>query len=171
MPCPFCQKEHAYTLEEALQRMARAPLYVREALAGASDRELGYAEPKPSGWSAAQVATHLMDTELVYSVRLRKILAEDDPVLPAFDENRWTAALQRGRELLDTIETYELLRRQNVGLVRAAPAAALDRSGRHPEYGNLTLRQIVLHLAEHDVQHVAQIRRIRGTYAAKAARA
>lgn len=171
MACPFCQKEHAYSVEEALDRLARGPLLVREALAGAGDRELDFAEPKPGGWNPAQVATHLMDTEIVYSLRLRKLLAEDDPPLPAFDENLWNAALQGGRELVDTVEAFELLRKQNVGLVRSAPPGALDRSGRHPEYGALTLRQIVLHLAEHDAQHAAQIRRVRDAYRKAAAHA
>lgn len=170
MACPFCQKEHEYSVEDALERLARGPQQLREALAGAEDRELAFAEPKPGGWTPAQVATHLMDCEIVYSLRFRKILAEDDSVLPAFDQNRWTAALGDGRELADMLETFELLRKQNVGLVKAAPPGALERSGRHPEYGRLTLRDLLLHLSYHDAQHAAQIRHIRDAYGKAAAR-
>lgn len=161
MPCPFCKQEHSYTVEEALDMLADGPRKVREAVASASEPELVLAEPKPGGWSASQVVTHLMDTEIVYSLRIRKILAEDEGVLPAFDQERWTAALGQGREFSDLLETFALLRKQNLGLLRAAPAGAMDRWGNHPEYGRLTLRDHVLHMAEHDSKHAAQIRRIR----------
>lgn len=161
MACPFCHKEHEYGLEEALNRLARGPKLLREAVADASERELAFPEPKPGGWTPFQVAAHLMDTEVVYSMRFRKLLAEDNPVLPAFDQERWAAALQYGRSLADILHTYELLRKQNLGLLQAAPEGALDRTGRHPEYGTLSLRDHLLHIADHDAKHAAQIRRIR----------
>ncbi len=169
MTCPFCSKEHEYSLEEALQMLGRGPQQVRDALAGASDAELAFAEPKPGGWSATQVALHLMDCEIVYSMRFRKLLAEEDPALPAFDQPRWAEALGGGRDLADVVTTFELLRKQNLGLVRTAPPSALDRAGQHPEYGRLTLRDHVIHLGDHDANHAAQIRRIRDAFAKTAA--
>lgn len=167
MPCPFCQKEHNETLEQILEAMERGPQAIREALAGATEHELAFAEPKPGGWSPAQVATHVMDCEVIQSVRFRKLLAEDDPVLPAFDQNRWAAALMGGRQLADVLQTHELLRRQNVGLLRAAGPGVLDRTGRHPEYGVLSLRTLAAHLSIHEAKHAAQIRRIRAAYGEK----
>lgn len=161
MACPLCKKEHTETLAQALEALERGPQLVREALAGSREHELATAEPKPGGWTAAQVAIHLMDTEVVISVRVRKILAEDDPELPAFDQNAWTAALSKGRNLKDVLQTFELLRKQNVALARAAGAEGADRTGRHPEYGRLTLRQWLLHFPSHDARHAQQIRRIR----------
>jgi len=165
MPCPFCQKEHTWSAEEALEMLAQGPQKVRAALAGASDRELTFAEPKPGGWTPAQVATHLMDTEVVYSLRFRKLLAEEDPTLPAFDQNRWAEALLAGRQLNDVLQTYQRLRKQNLGLRRAAPAGTLDSAGIHPQCGRLTLRDHLIHMADHDSRHAAQIRRIRDAYA------
>jgi hypothetical protein len=161
MACPFCKKEHTETLAQALEALERGPQLVRQALAGATERELHFAEPKPGGWTPAQVATHLMDTEVIQSVRVRKMLAEDEAVLPAFDQNRWTAALSGGRELEDVLRTFELLRKQNVGLIRAAGEAAGERAGTHPERGRMTLRQLLVHLSTHDARHAEQIRRIR----------
>jgi hypothetical protein len=161
MACPFCKKEHPENLEQALEALERGPHLVREALAGASQGELMAAEPKPGGWTPAQVAIHLMDTEVIQSVRVRKLLAEEDPLLPAFDQNAWTAALSRGRDLSDVLRTFELLRKQNVELVRGAGAAGADRAGRHPEYGRLTLRELFVHLSTHDAKHAQQIRRMR----------
>ncbi len=164
MPCPFCKKEHEYTFEQALDMLQKGPQLIREAMAGAGEREASFADPKPGGWSPAQVAAHLMDCEIVYSMRFRKILAEDDAVLPAFDEKKWATALQNGRDLGEVLTGFEVLRRQNLALVRNAPQGALDRAGTHPEYGRLTVRDHIIHLGQHDANHAAQIRRIRATY-------
>lgn len=169
MPCPFCKKDHDYSVEEALDRLAGGPAQVRAALAGAGEEELNWSPPK--AWSPRQVAVHLLDTELVYGLRMRKILSNDDGVLPAYDQDSWAAALTAGRDLVHVLDTFEHLRKDNLNLLRAAVAtpANLDRTGKHPGYGVLTLRDHILHLAPHDTNHSGQIRRTREAYrAAKA---
>lgn len=167
MPCIFCKQDHPWTVEQALEMLDRGPRQLREAVAGASEPELSFPEPKPGGWSPKQVAIHLMDTELIWSVRRRKLLAENNPDLPAFDQNLWSDALSGGRETEDAVRTLELLRKQNLALIRSAPApkGALDRTGRHPEYGKLTIRDMVMHGADHDAKHATQIKRIRTAWA------
>lgn len=159
MSCPFCQLEHNFSVAEAIDQLAAGPAKVRAALAGASAEAVNWAPPK--AWSAKQVAVHLLDTELVYGVRFRKILSDDDGVLLAYDQDSWTAACTEGRDLASVLDTFEMLRKDNVGLLRAATAKAanLDRSGKHPGYGTLTLRQVLLHLAPHDEKHSGQIQR------------
>ena len=173
MPCPFCQKEHDFTVEEALARLDGGPAEVRAALAGAGDAELNWSQP--GRWSPRQIAFHLLDCELIYGTRFRKILAEEDAVLPAFDQNLWSEACTAGRDLANALDAFERLRRDNVAMLRAAAAApaektsagsVLDRAGRHPQYGVLTLRDHILHLSPHDRNHAAQIRREREKYGA-----
>ncbi len=171
MSCPFCHKEHELTVEESLDRLERGPAEVRAALAGAGEAELNWAQP--GRWSPRQVAFHLLDTEIIYSTRFRKILAEDDAELPAFDQERWAAACSDGRDLANALSAFEALRQDNVALLRAAATApaALGRSGRHPEYGRLTLRDHLLHISYHDHNHAEQIRREREKYRASRAAA
>src|SRR5688500_20126378 len=83
-------------------------------------------EPAPDEWSAATVVGHLADAELVYGVRLRLIVAEDRPVLTAFDEEAWA---DRFAEVDDdpreTLARWRALRDSN--LRRLAAWAAGDR--------------------------------------------
>ncbi len=169
MACPFCKKEHEWGVEEALERLERGPAEVRAALSGVGAEELAYNEPKPGGWSTQQIISHLVDCEIVFSTRFRLMLAQDDPALPAFDQNLWAERLQAGREANNMLATFELLRRQNLGLLRAAAPAALDRGGLHPEYGRFSIREQVIHIAEHDSNHAAQIRRVRAAWPGRAA--
>lgn len=168
MPCPFCKQEHNFSIEEALDRLAQGPAQIRAALEGGGEEELNWA--RPGRWSPSQVVFHLLDTELVYSTRFRKLLAQDGGELPAFDQNLWTDTCTAGRDLANALDTFERLRRDNVAMLRAAVRnpAVLDHSGRHPEYGLLTLRDVVLHLSPHDQNHAGQIRREREQYRASA---
>ncbi|SRR6266404_3915144 len=162
MACPFCHHDHNWTIEEALDRLAKGPALVRAALANPAKDELAWA-PAPGKWSPKQVVVHLLDTELVYGVRARKILSEDDGVLLAYDQDRWAAACTDGREAARAMDTFEALRADNIGLFRAS-IARMDRTGIHPEYGKVSLRDLLLHLSPHDEKHAAQIRRAREAY-------
>ena len=46
----------------------------------------------PGAWSVAELSAHLLDSDLVFSDRMKRVLAEDDPVLQAFDENAWASS-------------------------------------------------------------------------------
>ena len=60
---------------------------VELALAGITDDELDRA---PAGeWSPRMVVHHLADSETSSYLRLRKLLAETDPVLQGYDEAEW----------------------------------------------------------------------------------
>ena len=162
MTCPICKLDHNWTFEEALDRLAKGPAMIRQALAKADAQELRWS-PVPGKWSPLQVAVHLLDTELVYGVRARKILSEENGALPAFDQDLWAAACTEGRDLERVLKTFELLRADNVGLFRAS-LSKMDRTGQHPEYGALSLRDLLMHLSPHDEKHAGQIRKVRKAY-------
>ena len=125
MICKMCKLDHDWTIEEALQRLEKGPAVIRKALSGAGPEELGWALPK--AWSPKQVAVHLLDTEMVYGVRVRKILSEDNAIVPAYDQDCWAAACSDGRELGHVLDTFESLRRDNLAPFRAS-VARLDRT-------------------------------------------
>lgn len=60
------------------------------------------------------------------------------------------------------LERFAALRDQNVALVQSwsLTAAQLELTGRHPELGLATLRQLLAAWAVHDLNHLAQISRV-----------
>ena len=58
----------------------------------------------------------------------------------------------------EALATYTALRRSNLAYVGRLGAAARRQHGRHPEYGRLTMPQLLDHWAEHDLIHLEQIR-------------
>jgi hypothetical protein len=111
------------------------------------------------GWTPHEVAAHLADAAVVEGWRLRQILAEDEPELQPFDQDRWAAKLYYGsRELATSLATYSANRMSDLELLRSLDEAGWERAYTQPEYGRRTLRALVLHVADHDLAHLRQVK-------------
>src|SRR5947209_12679832 len=97
------------TIIDEYERGADLP---QQAIAGMSDADLR-AAPIPGKWSTHQVVIHLADAEAAFADRVRRILAEDDPALLAWDENKFAANLHyEAQSVADAVEIIALTRRQ-----------------------------------------------------------
>ncbi len=139
---------------------AATPAKVASLVRGVSPRQLAK-RPAPGKWSVQEIISHLADTEMVMCCRARWIAFEEHPTLVPFDQDRWAAGRAREKEALsETIERFRLLRRSQMRLFRNASGQELERTGMHPERGEVTLREQLETLAGHDLNHLAQIQRL-----------
>ncbi len=112
------------------------------------------------GWSVVEVVCHLRDAEERALERARAMRDEEDPILAAYDQDAW--AVERGYAADDlpmAAAAFARHRADHVALLRALPAGGWARRGRHAEVGTITIEGQAIHLATHDVQHLAQIAR------------
>ena len=116
----------------------------------------------PGKWSVLDVICHLADSELIYGYRLRMIVAEDEPVMVGYDQDRWAQRLHHDAADLDLeLERLEQLRHFNHRFLRLLDEAEWDRVGRHSERGVESVRRLFQMLAAHDLVHLRQIERIK----------
>ena len=115
--------------------------------------------PAPGKWSAAEVVCHLADCEIAFAFRLRQTLAEDHHVLQPFDQDKW-AAPYTGIAAKDALSAFTGLRNWNLLLIRKALPASASKPVTHPERGAMTFQTIVETMAGHDLNHLAQLKRI-----------
>lgn len=120
--------------------------------------------PAPGKWSAGEIVAHLADTELVWGFRLRQTLAEDNPTVQPFDQDKW-AATYKGIEPGVAFAAFEAFRRWNLRLLETSLATAAERKVTHPERGTMTFQTIVETMAGHDRNHLAQLERIARKFA------
>jgi uncharacterized damage-inducible protein DinB len=118
--------------------------------------------PAPGKWSAAEIVCHLVDCDHVFGFRLRQTLAENGPTVQPFDQDKW-AATYRGVPASEASKVFSALRKWNLRLIRAALPAAADRTMTHPERGTMTFQIVVETMAGHDLNHLAQLRKIAET--------
>jgi len=139
---------------------AATPAKIAALIRGLTSSQLAK-RPAPDKWSIQEIIQHLADTEMVMGCRARWIAFEEHPTLVPFDQEKWAAGRVREKEPLpETLERFRLLRRAQIRMFRQAPKADYRRTGFHPERGEVSLREQLETVAGHDLNHLAQIRRL-----------
>lgn len=113
-------------------------------------------------WSPYDVVGHLNDGEEAdWMARARIILARGmDRRFTPFDRSRHFQ--RRAETLEERLECFAKLRRANLDELRGWNLAPdqLALTGEHPEFGTVTLQQLLATWAVHDLGHLAQIARV-----------
>jgi DinB superfamily len=137
---------------------AGTPTRLRELVVAAGDRLR--IRPEPAEWSVLECIAHLTDSELVTSSRVRWILAEDEPDIVGYDQDRWVDGLRhRDDDPADLIELFETLRGANLRLWASRQPAERARLGIHRERGPESYELTTRLQAGHDRFHIAQAER------------
>jgi hypothetical protein len=145
-----------------LDRYRTGSAAVDEALAGITDEELDR-RPPDGGWTARQVAHHLADSEAMAYTRLRRLVADADPVvIHGYDEPRWADRLHYDRPITDAIAVMHAVRTASAALLHVLTAEEWERRGTHTEGGAYSVVRWLEIYAEHPHEHAAQIRAARG---------
>jgi hypothetical protein len=151
-------------LADLLERFRRGPELLAVVTTGAAGPELDFRSSEDA-WSVRMIACHLADAEAVTVMRMRQIIAEENPNLQSWDEKAWSKNLDyQKRKISQALDTFRRLRGENHELVKELPETAFTRSGHHTERGTLSLLDIVRGNAEHLESHVKQIQRVRAAY-------
>jgi hypothetical protein len=151
-------------ITELLERFRRGPELIATVMTGAAGPELDFA-PAPDKWSPRQIVCHLADSEMVAAIRFRRVIAEENPPLAAYDQNAWAERLDyKKRKTSEAIETFRRVRSESFELLKDLPGEAFDRVGNHSERGRVTLRDLLRTMAGHAESHARQIRGVRDLY-------
>jgi len=118
-------------------------------------------KPDAKTWSIAEVLAHLADAELVGGWRMRLIAGSNGVTLQPFDQDVWADVFTYGKQDPKvSLETFRVLRENNLRMLKALPENAWENYGMHQERGKETLAHIVRMFAGHDLNHLAQVERI-----------
>lgn len=147
--------------QELFDDYTRGPARLRAALAGLNGGALNLREPG-SDWTIRDIVTHLSDAESAFSIRVRHMIAEENPVIPAFDEDVWKRRLQYlWRDVDASLALFQANRFATAEILAYAGKNAWHRTGQHSEDGEITVLELVRRAANHVHHHVAQIERAR----------
>ena len=144
----------------ALEVLHETPGAAARAVATPTPQKLRTREA-PGKWSVAMVLRHLADTDVVWGWRMRLILSQDRPPITGFDQDLWAERLDYANaDPNESLETFAVLRRDNLHLIEKATPEDLKRVGVHAERGEESAGYLVGLYAGHDLMHLNQIDRI-----------
>ena len=145
-------------LAETTALLERTPGVVRALLDGLPDTWLDTPDTA-DGWTPRDVVGHLISAELDDWIPRAEMILRDGADRPFEPFDRFAHVERDAGVSLDAlIERFEQLRREQLTrLHELVGENDLDRIGRHPELGEVTMRQLLATWAVHDLDHVAQI--------------
>lgn len=147
-------------LRPTFTRFTEGPTFVRDATDGLDPGHLN--RPGPEGWSIRDVLIHLSDAELVGAVRFRLVLAEDEPLLPVYDQDLWKKRLHYlWRSPEAALSLFQQTRFASAEMLQQCSLDAWERVGIHPEHGRLSLADLLETYTAHVDAHIAQIAELR----------
>jgi uncharacterized damage-inducible protein DinB len=151
-------------VEALIEEYGRGYAMLREAIEGLAEDELRY-KPAPDKWSIHQILIHVTDSEISSTSRLKKVLAEEEPLLISFDQNAWANNL--GYDLMDREQhllLFKLLRSSMQTILDNLTSEQGERVGVYVDQGRFTFKQLLEYRVQHVRDHLAQIERVRETY-------
>ena len=116
-------------------------------------------QAKGGEWSAAFVIHHIADAEIQFGVRYANALAELNPVIVPFDEEKFPNGLQYAkRSVATSLQSLAASHAMNYEILKNASDADWGRISTHPQRGAVTLLQLVTLSANHIEGHIDQLK-------------
>ena len=153
-------EQHAMTAPDSslIDQYDAAGPALRPAIAGLSREDL-LAHPVPGTWSIQEVVIHLADSDGIGIDRMKRMIAEERPLLIGYDETKFAQRLcYADQSAADAVELFDLNRRQFARVLRQLPRDAWARPGVHSERGLVTLGGALPHYVHHFEHHLKFIR-------------
>jgi hypothetical protein len=152
----------SFAMDEAVALLSRTPAALDALLRGLPD---GWISANEGGdtWSPYDVIGHLIHGERTDWVQRARIIVQQGEARPFDKFDRFAQfAGSEGRTLASLLDEFAELRAENLRELTTLrlTEADLERRGRHPELGMVTLRQLLATWVAHDLDHVVQISRV-----------
>lgn len=131
-----------------------------DALDGMSDAEWD-AHESPGEWSPREVVHHLAESEMTSAMRLRQLLAEEQPTIHGYDQDEFARVLHYDRPVDASLAAFKAARDVTGELLDRMTEADWQRAGTHTESGRYSTEDWLRIYAAHAPEHADQIRRAR----------
>jgi hypothetical protein len=148
-------REELITLKTFLES---TPNSVRQIVAGLSDDQLRF-KPSATEFSALEHVCHLADIEREgYSVRVKRLLTEEMPMLSDIDGDRLARERDyNSQNLEDALSRFDDARRATLSALENQPLETLNNRGEFDGLGAITLAHLLEMMREHDGEHLSAL--------------
>jgi hypothetical protein len=144
-------------LSALIDQYRSGPAQLRKAVAGMTREQLT-ARPVPGKWSTLEVICHLADFEPIYADRMKRVIAEQNPLLLSGDPDQFQARLAyASRDVAEELTLIETVRNQMARILKTLPESDFARTGKHSTDGPLSLVVLLERITGHIPHHLTFI--------------
>jgi DinB superfamily len=157
-----CEARAPLPPDELITALSGAALRLRGVTAGLDEARWRH-RPAAGAWCLNEVMAHLLHVETeLFLPRLRRIASEDAPAFTAFSPEPWARERDHSLDPFDaSLAAFERARAETLAFLRALPAKTGARLGVSGFFGPISLLQYATHMADHDLEHLAQMAQAR----------
>lgn len=145
------------TRRSLVERYREGPALVAAVVSGLTAEDLD-ARPRDGSWCPREIVHHLADSEMTSAIRLRRLLAEDQPLIEGYDEEQFARVLFYDRPTDASLRAIAAARETSAEILERLSDAQWTRAGTHSESGPYSVETWLEIYAAHCHDHVAQIR-------------
>ena len=144
---------------ELVERYRVGPGEILDAVAGLDDAQLDR-RPADGGWTPREVVHHTADSEMTSAIRLRRLVAEENPTIVGYDGDEFARRLHYAdRPIEPALAAIAGARATTVQILEGLSEDDWGRTGTHSELGPYGVERWLEIYSEHCDEHAAQIRR------------
>ncbi|MDT7831454.1 DinB family protein [Flavobacteriaceae bacterium S356] len=150
-----------FSIDKALEILEQTPKTLTSFLQNLSDEWI-FSNEGDETWSPFDVIGHLIHGEKTdWIQRLNKVLSENDKHFDPFDRFAQFES-SKGKSLQQLLSEFEVLRTKNLVYFKSLNISETDlqKTGIHPDFGQVTLQQLLATWVTHDLGHIAQVARV-----------
>lgn len=151
-----------FTLPETLAVLNRTPAVLNSLLRGLPESWTQSNEGQGT-WNAFDIVGHLIHGERTDWIPRARIILSDGESRPFEPFDRFAQATwNQGKSLAQLLDEFARLRQENLAALEALHLQPpdLERRGRHPALGAVTLSELLATWTAHDLNHLHQLSRV-----------
>ena len=158
--CPV-QLEERDPLGWVMKALREAGNSVANELSGIDETALTR-RPADDELCLKEIAAHLRDTEELAVLQITSLMESPGAPVPVWDVDALPLERDYSSGSMDRfLNEFRGLRRETTNLLWGIREYEWRRPGKHPYKGSITLEEIARTLAQHDLEHLWQVRRIK----------
>ncbi|MFD2637778.1 YfiT family bacillithiol transferase [Piscibacillus salipiscarius] len=159
-PIGELQVPNNVTLEHVQEWLKEIETYterLRETVDSLSEEELSKTY-RDGSYTVRELVHHIADSQLNMFQRLKLALTDNNPTVPAFDQDKWAIQPDTKLPVESSIKMLEGINERIVSLGSSLTEEQLDRAFTHEVNGEITVATKVAKLAWHEEHHLAHIK-------------
>jgi len=142
-----------------LRSLRKTPIILETLLISITPEHARRSPDDPNEWSLIEILCHLRDYENIFFQRATLILQEEYPSLPIPESNEILASLgqYKQQELSSVLTSLQTTRQAFIQFLSEVREEQWMRKGMHSNDFSVTLKEVVLQVIMHDIDHLEQM--------------